>query len=138
MVLRIVADDSQSVCKFNAKFGAHEASHAALLAAVRREGLEFAGVSFHVGSGCGSAEPFRDAVGRARRVFDAATAMGMSPRLLDVGGGFPGEGSSAVSFAEIAAALRAGLVEHFADFEGLRVRDAAHSSRGPNSPSRRR
>ena len=67
-----------------------------LLQAAEQLGLWVAGVSFHVGSGCGSAGSFRMAISEARKVFDlhrqqrqgAKLAATMS--LLDIGGGFSG------------------------------------------------
>jgi ornithine decarboxylase len=51
MVLRILTDDSKSVCRFGTKFGAHLPTTAGLLQTARDLGLDVVGVSFHVGSG---------------------------------------------------------------------------------------
>ena len=113
VVLRIAVDDSKSACRFNSKFGAAPSEWAPLLAAARAHGVDIAGVSFHVGSGCGDPAPYASAVASARAAFDLARAHGFLPSLLDVGGGFPGRDSGALIFPRIAATLAAGLDLHF-------------------------
>lgn len=87
LVLRIITDDSNSVCKFSAKFGANLQTAGQLLRLAQELALEIIGVSFHVGSGCCNPKSFEDAVLNARRVFDEAEALGFNMRLLD-GEGF--------------------------------------------------
>jgi len=91
LVLRIKADDSHSKYHLGQKFGADVRKRVPkLLELAKNLGLRVVGVSFHVGSGCDSADVYRDAVADARKVFDAASAMGFEMTLLDIGGGFPG------------------------------------------------
>jgi ornithine decarboxylase len=90
LVLRILADDSHSVMRFGSKFGAPPSSWAGLMQLARSLGLNVVGVSFHVGSGCMSPLAFTAAVRRARAAFDVAAEHGFRLRLLDIGGGFPG------------------------------------------------
>ena len=79
-------------------------------------GLTVAGVSFHVGSGCGDAAAYTTALDHARQVFALAATYGMPPmHVLDLGGGFPGDtggygGVGMPTFQALAAAIRAGLV----------------------------
>lgn len=89
-VLRILTDDSASVCRLGLKFGAPLASVPTLLRKARELGVKVVGVSYHVGSGNGNADSFADAVRDARVAFDIASSMGFKFRLLDIGGGFPG------------------------------------------------
>ncbi|KAJ2129070.1 Ornithine decarboxylase [Coemansia sp. RSA 921] len=113
-VLRILTDDSASLCQLGLKFGAAPDTASSLLATAQRLGVDVVGVSFHVGSGCQSEAAFADAVRRARRVFDEAAALGLKLSLLDVGGGFPGRGDqSGLSFAAMASVLNAALIEYF-------------------------
>ncbi|KCV69000.1 hypothetical protein H696_04420 [Fonticula alba] len=107
-VLRILADDSKSVCAFGRKFGAHPHTTRALLARAQALGVRVVGVSFHVGSGCFDPESFADAVRRVGRVFAEAAALGMPQlELVDIGGGFPGvDNVDGAPFHEVAAALR--------------------------------
>ena len=77
--------------------------------------MNVAGVSFHVGSGCGDANAYVIALDHARQVFDAAEELGMAPlHIIDIGGGFPGDtggygGPNMPTFQDLAAAVRRGL-----------------------------
>eukprot|EP00466_Bigelowiella_natans_P012042 jgi/Bigna1/92210/estExt_fgenesh1_pm.C_70005 len=85
LILRILVDDSSSVCQMGKKYGASLESVPQLLDVAKKLGLSVVGVSFHVGSGCRNAEAFSDAVTLARKAFDIAHSKGFSPRILDVG-----------------------------------------------------
>jgi len=124
MVLRILTDDSHSVCQFGVKFGAHLSVTQSLLETAKKLGLEVVGVSFHVGSGCMDPMAYDDAVRRAKIVFDQGEAMGFNMTLLDVGGGFPGTEKEAgsgyfgadhgsITFEEIAPVLNKALDTYF-------------------------
>ncbi|KAI8909884.1 pyridoxal-dependent decarboxylase [Powellomyces hirtus] len=113
MVLRILTDDSRSICKLGTKFGASMSAVPHLLATARSLDMEVIGISFHVGSGCFDASAFGEAVALARKAFDHGTAHGYTFRLLDVGGGFPGNHASGVGFQEIAAILGPAIDHHF-------------------------
>lgn len=91
MVLRLLPDDSGSLMRFGAKFGAPEDHVVDLLQLAKELDVKIIGTSFHIGSGCFDPAKYDSAVKLARSVFDRAESLGM-PRLslLDVGGGFPG------------------------------------------------
>ncbi|KAI8590047.1 pyridoxal-dependent decarboxylase [Geranomyces variabilis] len=107
MVLRILTDDSRSICKLGTKFGASMSAVPYLLRTAREIDIDVIGISFHVGSGCFDANAFGEAVILARKAFDEGAAHGFNFRLLDVGGGFPGNNAAGngVGFQEIAAIL---------------------------------
>ncbi|KAJ3124116.1 hypothetical protein HK098_001385 [Nowakowskiella sp. JEL0407] len=106
LVLRILADDSRSICKLGLKFGAPLHLVPQILSEAKSLELDVVGVSFHVGSGCFDASAFTDAVLNARSVFDVAEQMGFDFKLLDIGGGFPGSDKvDGISFREIATRL---------------------------------
>ncbi|KAJ3373371.1 hypothetical protein GGF31_000804 [Allomyces arbusculus] len=114
MVLRVLTDDSRSLCRFGVKFGAHPEVTRSLLQLAKDLDIEVVGVSFHVGSGCFDASAFHDAVVTARRVFDEAAELGMHLELLDLGGGYPGaDCSTGITFAQIADVLRPALASMF-------------------------
>ncbi|KAI9217201.1 pyridoxal-dependent decarboxylase [Blastocladiella britannica] len=122
MVLRILTDDSKSVCKFGVKFGAHLETTMPLLELAKELGIEIIGVSFHVGSGCMDASSFRDAIVRSRNVFNQGAQLGFNMRLLDIGGGFPGaDAGHGISFAQIVAELRPAIEEHFPASSGVKI-----------------
>jgi len=114
LVLRIITDDSNSVCRFSTKFGAPMAVVPKLLALSKELGLNLMGVSFHVGSGCMSVQSFAAAVRSAHSVFEQAAAMGIQLTLLDLGGGWPGTDNDPVRFTDIADCVRPLLDELFA------------------------
>lgn len=49
------------------------------------------GISFHVGSGCRDPPVYAKAIKVARKLFDLAENVGYHFKLLDIGGGFPGD-----------------------------------------------
>ncbi|ORX52269.1 ornithine decarboxylase [Piromyces finnis] len=113
MVLRVLIDDSNSLCKFSSKFGASPSAARELLEKARELGINVIGVSFHVGSGCFASSSFRDAVLVARNVFDIGKELGFDFTLLDVGGGFPGSDNENISFGEVCEVLRTAVDKYF-------------------------
>jgi ornithine decarboxylase len=107
LVLRIMTDDSASLCRLSAKFGASLDNTDKLLSMAKALDLNVVGVSFHVGSGASDPESFVKAVRDARNVFDHAAAKGFDLKLLDVGGGFE-DGT----FELFASVLKAALEEY--------------------------
>jgi len=92
LVLRIVTDDRGSQCRLSSKYGAPRARWRNLLKAAKECSLAVVGVSFHVGSGCRDASRYELALRDARELFDIAKAeFGFDMKILDIGGGFPGE-----------------------------------------------
>lgn len=108
LVLRILTDDSASLCRLSAKFGASLDKTQELFGLAKSLGLNVTGVSFHVGSGASDPGSFIQAVQDARIVFDQATAAGFDLKILDVGGGFVDE-----TFETFARVLTEALEEHF-------------------------
>lgn len=88
LIIRILTDDSKSLCAFGIKFGAPLHVVPSLLAKAKELDLDVVGVSFHVGSGCYDPSVYTDAIMRSRKVFDMAKDVGYNFNLLDVGGGF--------------------------------------------------
>jgi ornithine decarboxylase len=113
MVLRVLTDDSHSLCKFGIKFGASQSAARELLEKAKELGVNVIGVSFHVGSGCFNAIAFKDAVLVARNVFDIGKELGFDFTLLDVGGGFPGSDSEDISFDGVCEVLRTAVDKYF-------------------------
>jgi len=107
LVLRIITDDSNSVCKFSTKFGAPLDMCEELIATAKDLELNVIGISFHVGSGCMSVASFESAITNSARIFKLAENYGYKFNLLDLGGGWPGNDSeSAICFNDIAASIR--------------------------------
>jgi len=113
LLLRIITDDSQSVCRFSTKFGAPLSECDKLLRLAKDLGLNVMGISFHVGSGCMSSLSFAAAISNAHQVFQLGEKIGFSMSMLDLGGGWPGTNSERIDFAEIANCIRPMLDELF-------------------------
>jgi len=115
LVVRILGDDSSSVCRFNVKFGIAVEELEPLLKEAANIGANVVGVSFHVGSGCRSADAFVNAVENARIAFDLFPLCGLpEPKFLDLGGGWPGDlpgegDSKVVTFEQICEKLAPAL-----------------------------
>ena len=118
LVVRILIDDSRSLCQLGVKFGAPLTSVPGLLATAHELGLDVIGVSFHVGSGCYDANAFEDAVSRASQVFSMGIAAGYRFTLLDVGGGFESH-----TFEQSAAVLNRAIQTYFprAKQQGVKI-----------------
>jgi len=113
LVLRIITDDSNSICRFSTKFGAPLDQTETLLKLAKELNLNVVGISFHVGSGCMSTQSFISAIRSAHRVFQQGQNLGFNFELLDLGGGWPGTDDDGITFVEIAEAIRPVLDELF-------------------------
>ncbi|KAL1882996.1 hypothetical protein VTK73DRAFT_518 [Phialemonium thermophilum] len=117
LFLRILTDDSSSLCRLSQKFGASLDSTDSLLGLARQLGLNVVGVSFHVGSGASDPLAFLKAVTDAHVVFQQAAAHGFEMKTLDVGGGF----CSDSTFEQMAGVLRDALDEYFPAHSGINL-----------------
>nr|POE63520.1 ornithine decarboxylase [Quercus suber] len=108
LYLRILTDDSASLCRLSQKFGASMDATQELLELAKRLELNVAGVAFHVGSGASDPDAFLKAVRDARDVFDRAADLGLKLHTLDCGGGFVPE-----TFDEMAPVLAQAVDQYF-------------------------
>lgn len=113
VIMRIITDDSKSVCQFSTKFGAPSPQWMKLIQKAKDLDLNLVGISFHVGSGCGDVNAYITALTNARQIFDMANEVGFNMRVLDIGGGFPGTEDSLLTFPQIANAIREPINELF-------------------------
>ncbi|CAF3899678.1 unnamed protein product [Rotaria sp. Silwood2] len=121
LVLRIVTDDSNAICRFSMKFGADMYTARSLMEKAREHDLDIVGVSFHCGSGQMTSKAFVDAIQNARAIMNYGMKLGFNMNLLDIGGGFPGNTGTENYFAEIATAVNRTLEEHFPNDGSVRV-----------------
>jgi ornithine decarboxylase len=89
LYLRIAAPNIGSDWPLSGKFGAGAAEAKEIIAAAAALGADLAGITFHVGSQCRNPENWRVGIEKSRALFDAMQKLGLRPRLLDLGGGFP-------------------------------------------------
>ena len=90
LILRLSVDDSQSLCKFNCKFGCKLENVEYLINLIKLLKLKLIGFSFHVGSGCKSVDSYYTAIKTCRDAYDIALKYDMNIKIIDIGGGFPG------------------------------------------------
>lgn len=108
LFLRIMTDDSESMCRFSMKFGAAMDDTTGLLTLAKDLGLSVVGVSFHVGSGASDPLAYFKAVRDAHSIFEKGRELGFDMHTLDVGGGFSGD-----TFEDMSAVLSQSLDEFF-------------------------
>lgn len=89
VLLRVRVDNPKALVDLNKKFGTHPDDVLRLLTIAREQGLDVAGLCFHVGSQSVTADAYVDAIRICRRLFDEAAQAGFNLRILDIGGGFP-------------------------------------------------
>jgi ornithine decarboxylase len=121
LVLRIVTDDSNAVCRFSMKFGADMNTSRRLIEKAQELDMEIIGVSFHCGSGQMTSKAFVDAIQNARTIMNYGNKLGFNMNLLDIGGGFPGNIGTEEYFAEISQAINQALEEYFPDDGNIRI-----------------
>lgn len=114
LILRLAVDDSKSKCQFNKKFGCKLEQVDELLKIAKTLKLEVVGFSFHVGSGCTSADNFYDAIKTCREATDIANQMDISISMIDIGGGFPGLDRN-IKFEDIATSINKGIHDFFGE-----------------------
>ena len=116
LIIRILTDDSKSVCRFGIKFGAPLEAVPHLLSTAKNLGLNVIGVSFHVGSGCYDPQSYVDAIQRSKKTFEIGEQFGFKFDLLDVGGGFGHD-----NFELLARSLGPSVDKEFPIESGVRV-----------------
>ena len=89
LFMRIETQNVGSDWPLTGKFGVSVPEAAALVEEAVRLQADLAGVSFHVGSQCRNVENWRIGVENAKVAFDSMRKLGLKPRLLNIGGGFP-------------------------------------------------
>jgi ornithine decarboxylase len=91
LVLRLCVDDSDSICKFNSKFGCKLENIDLIFKIVKELNANLVGFSFHVGSGCQNAHNYFKAIQDCKFAYLLASKYNIHTiRVIDIGGGFPG------------------------------------------------
>jgi ornithine decarboxylase len=113
LLLRVGFRSPDAVVDLAKKFGCAPDDAFALLELAGLMGLPLDGLSFHVGSQCGSSHAHVAAIEGCRELIAKAQRAGLTPiRVLDIGGGFPASyRASAPSIETFAAPIRTALAE---------------------------
>ena len=112
LILRLAVDDSKSKCKFNRKFGCKINNVEELLTVSKILKLDVVGFSFHVGSDCGDASTYYDALKLCKDASVMADRLGIKIEIIDIGGGYPGIDTT-ISFEEICLKINQGMKDLF-------------------------
>ena len=89
LYVRIEAPNVGSDWPLAGKFGIKSTEVDGIIAEAVALGADLAGVTFHVGSQCRNPENWRVGIQHAKRVFRKMRLAGLTPRLLNIGGGYP-------------------------------------------------
>jgi ornithine decarboxylase len=109
--LRIYTTNEGSGWPLSSKFGARESQTQIIIETAATLGADLAGVTFHVGSQCQNINNWRVGIRTAAKVFEQMRNVGLNPRLLNLGGGYPVELVGPVpSIEEIADVINDELV----------------------------
>lgn len=112
-MLRIRCEAKDAQCPLGKKFGCDPDTEALdLLRYAKYLDMNIIGISFHVGSGCRDFPIYSKAIKICKKLFNEAQTLGFNLKLLDIGGGFPGDIDKSEDFLEIADIIKTSL-----DFE---------------------
>ena len=89
MYLRIDTPNIGSDWPLAGKFGTHAAEIKEIILEAVKLKADLAGVTFHVGSQCRNPQNWQEGIDRSKRVFADMRHAGLTPRLLNIGGGYP-------------------------------------------------
>ena len=89
MYLRIDTPNIGSDWPLAGKFGTHSSDINEIINEAAKLNVALIGVTFHVGSQCRNPLNWEVGITRAKKVFNNMRLAGLSPRLLNIGGGFP-------------------------------------------------
>ncbi len=113
---RILVECGGAEWPLSRKFGCTPELAVDLLRRAHELGLDPYGLSFHVGSQQTDLGQWDGAIGRARRLFGRLIESGITPRMINIGGGFPARYRSAVPALEsYTGAVMAAMRRHFGD-----------------------
>jgi len=115
LVLRIAVDDSNSICKFNIKFGCKYENIEEILKTLKILNLNLYGLSFHVGSGCNSSISYYNALKLCKDICDLSLQYKYNIKLIDIGGGFQFIDTDIIKFDDIADQINKGVDDFFKD-----------------------
>lgn len=116
LLLRLAVDDSQSMCKFNIKFGCKTENIMNVLSKAKDCDLNIVGFSFHVGSGCRSVDTYYDALKRCNDARFQAKELGYDIKIIDIGGGFTSCITNDMpTFEEMAKKINEGIKDLYND-----------------------
>lgn len=114
LLLRLSVDDTDSLCKFNYKFGCNLNNLHTVYDVIIKLKLNLVGFSFHVGSGCKNPQNYYNAIRDCKFAYILALKYNISTiKIIDIGGGFPDASNTTVSFQEISNTIKHAINKFF-------------------------
>jgi ornithine decarboxylase len=114
LVLRIAVENTNAPAPMGKKFGAVFELWEPILIHCKELGMRVKGVSFHVGSGGCAFEQYENSLKHAEQIFEMAERLGMPAMdLLDIGGGFSENSSTAYTTREYMFPVVAPLINEY-------------------------
>jgi len=113
LLLRIKPIGKDSVMQFSNKFGCDEMRAYDILSAAKNWNIPVIGISFHVGSKCFNPQMYHETMKVGKRIMEHGRNLGLDMKMVDIGGGFPGEDNSNVNFANFVKAIQVSINEIF-------------------------
>ncbi len=114
--IRLLTTGEGAEWPLSRKFGCGEATAVELFSLAASLGLVPWGLSFHVGSQQTDPEQWDAPIATAARIYDAVKAAGITPKWLNLGGGFPASYRRTIpSLRTYGLAIEASLARHFGD-----------------------
>jgi len=112
LILRFRCEAKKALLPLGKKFGCDPYTEAPRLMKLAKDlNLNIVGISFHVGSDCLDFPIYEEAIEQARKLIDMGNDMGFNMKVLDIGGGFPGEHNS--YFIEASKIVNAAVDKYF-------------------------
>jgi len=112
ILLRICVDDTNSMCKFNSKFGCPLYNISKIFERIKSLKMNLVGFSFHVGSGCSDAHSYYNAIKDCALTYKMSIDYGFNISIIDIGGGFPGIDKN-IKFADICKNINKAITDFF-------------------------
>ncbi|XP_053378972.1 ornithine decarboxylase-like [Mercenaria mercenaria] len=122
LLLRILPEQEfDARFKFEGRYGCSVTEAPKILQSAKDLNLNVVGVCFHVGSDIRNPEAFISILQQSRTVFDIARTIGFNMKILDIGGGFPGQKNTVRRFKEITEVINKTLLDLFPPEENLEI-----------------
>jgi ornithine decarboxylase len=89
LLIRFKVKDSAAVVNLSYKFGCEPAEVPGLARRMKKLGIKYHGLTFHVGSQCADSKVYTEAIDTGAGIINHLKSEGFKTELLDIGGGFP-------------------------------------------------
>jgi ornithine decarboxylase len=89
LLIRFKVENSSAVVNLSYKFGCEPSEALTLARHIKHLGLQYHGLTFHVGSQCTKSEVYTKAIDTASEIIGQLESKRFKTKLLDIGGGFP-------------------------------------------------